>query len=205
MPCPNEPEFRAYMLIFDLANKSVSIPCAELPAVILDHPLVKLAWEIRNAAQRNFDSQKEGSKLNAELGANLINRFVRLLRHGKIPYLMACLVEVRLREMRRSALRALTRAFPRLRNDPVRVNEAGEVVERRMLLLDTLVKILGCEEQDSEETAYDDVDEVSRRPVDESISIVRRFEVDVYGDASVPVGAMVNSGSPFNGEQIMQA
>lgn len=188
------------MLIFDLANKSVSIPCAELPSTILDNPLVKVAWEIRKAAQRNFDSQKEGTKLNAEFGANLITRFVRLLRHAQVPYLMACLVEVRLREMRRSALRALSRAFPRLRNEPIRVNEAGEVVERRMLLLDMLDNILGCEEQDREEPAYDDVDRQSRTPLDEARNIASRFEVDVYGDDSGPVGALINLGSPFNGE-----
>jgi hypothetical protein len=199
-PCANEPEFRAYMLIFDLANKSVSIPTAELPIIILDHPLVKLAWEIRKAAQRNFDSQKEGSKLNAELGANLITRFVRILRQGSVPYVMACLVEVRLRDMRRSALRALTRAYPRLRNEPVRVNEAGEVVERRMLLFSTLDRILGCEEQDAAEPAYDDVDNTSTGPVDEDCSIVRRFGLDVYEDESGPVGALINLGSLFNGK-----
>lgn len=199
MPCPNEPEFRAYMLIFDLAAKSVSIPSAELPAVILDHSIVKLAWEIRKAAQRNFDSQKEGSKFNAELGANLITRFVRLLRQGRVPYLMACLVEVRLREMRRSAMRALTRTYPRLRSEAIRTNEAGEVVERRMMLFSTLDSILGCEEQDLEEAAYDDVDEVSTRPVDEAVSIARRFETEIYDDGSGPVGALISLGGPFNG------
>ena len=199
-PCQNEPEFRAYMLIFDLANKSVSIPCAELPPVILDHPLVKLAWQIRKAAQRNFDSQKEGSKLNAELGANLITSFVRLLRQERVPYLMACLVEIRLRDMRRSALRALMRAYPRLRSDAIRLNEAGEVVERKMLLFSALDKILGCEEQEMEEAAYDDVDGLSKRPVDEAVSIVTKSEIHVYEDKFGPAGAMVNLGAPFNGK-----
>ncbi|WVF72644.1 hypothetical protein IAT40_007462 [Kwoniella sp. CBS 6097] len=197
-PCPNEPEFRAYMLIYDLTSKSVSIPTSELPSFILDHPLVKLAWELRRAAQRNFDSQKEGSKGNAELGMNLINRFVKLLKNERVPYLLSCLLEIRLREMRRSAIRALTRTYPRLRQDPIRVNELGEVVERRMVLIKTLDRILGCEEQEQEESAWDDVEPVSRNPDQEAVDISRKFGLDVYEDINGPVGVLINLGAPYN-------
>ncbi|KAK8854914.1 hypothetical protein IAR55_003653 [Kwoniella newhampshirensis] len=197
-PCPNEAEFRAYMLIYDLTQKSVSIPTAELPSAIIDHPLVQLAWELRRAAQRNFDSQKEGSKFNAEFGANLISRFVRLLKGQRVPYLMSCLVEIRLREVRRSALRALVRTYPRLRTESIRVNEQGEVVERKMLLVQTLNTILGCEEQEQEESAWDDINQVSKNPDMETVAIVQRFGLEVYEDASGPVGVLLNLGSPFN-------
>jgi hypothetical protein len=200
MPCPHEPEMRAYMLIFDLANKSVSIPTSELPAVILDHPLVKLAWEIRKSAQRNFDSQKEGSKLNAELGSNLINRFIRLLKRKNVPFLLSSLVEVRLRDMRRSALRAMTRTYPRLKTEPTRMNDAGEVVERKMVLIENLTRILGCEEQDAEETAWQDVVPSSRTPTDEAVHVVSRFDLEVWPDKNRPVGALINLGSVFNGK-----
>ncbi|RXK40216.1 hypothetical protein M231_02490 [Tremella mesenterica] len=198
MPCPNEPEFRAYMLIFDLAHKSVSIPIAELPQVILDHPLVKIAWNIRNTAQRNFDSQKEGSKLNAELGSNLITQYVRLLKDKRVPFLLACLVEIRLREMRRSALRSLNRTYPRLRTEPIRVNEAGEVVERKMVLISTLEQLLGCEEQESEDSAWDDVERGDGKPSTEVVEIVQRFGLEVYNGPQGPIGALINSGAPFN-------
>lgn len=200
MPCPNEPEFRAYMLIYDLNNKSVSIPISELPSVILNHPLVQLAFQIRQAAQRNFDSQKEGSKLNAELGANLITRFVRLLKQGKVPYLLSCLVEIRLREMRRSAIRALTRTYPKFKQGqgPTRQNENGEVVERRMILMAMLNGLLGAEEQEDEETAWDDVFPTSKNPNDESVDIVERFGIEVYKDHTGPVGALINHGSRYN-------
>ncbi|ORX38670.1 SAC3/GANP/Nin1/mts3/eIF-3 p25 family-domain-containing protein [Kockovaella imperatae] len=198
LPCSNEPEFQAYMLIFNLADKSVAIPTSELPSVILDHPLVKIAWEIRRTAQRNFDTQKEGSKSNAEYGANMINLFVRLLQQPKFPYLLSCLVEVRLREMRRSALRALTRTYPRLRSDPLRYNDQGEVVERRMVLIQTLDKILGCEEQEDEETAYDDIEPVSRSSDEEAVNVVTKFELDVFPDVKQAIGALINLGSTFN-------
>jgi hypothetical protein len=205
-PCPNEPEFRAYMLIFDLAQKSVSIPTAELPHAIVDHPLVKLAWEIRKAAQRNFDSQKEGSKLNSELGANNLTRFVKLLKQPRVPYLLSCLVEIRLREIRRSALRALIRTYPRLRDgQPIRTNDAGEVVERRMVLIKTLNTLLGCAEQEDEESAWDDVLPVSKDPDAEAFAIVRRFELEVYEDNSGPVGVLINNGVWFNGESSVQS
>jgi hypothetical protein len=193
-PCPNEPEFRAYMLIFDLAQKSVSIPTAELPASIIDHPLLKLAWEIRRAAQRNFDSQKEGSKLNAELGLNAITRFVKLLKQARVPFLLSCLVEIRLREM--------VKTYPRLRDgQPVRTNDVGEVVERRVVLVKTLSKILGCEEQEDEESAWDDVIAVSRTADHEAVAIAKRFELEVYEDDTGPVGAVINNGVWFNGER----
>ncbi|GMK59099.1 hypothetical protein CspeluHIS016_0701140 [Cutaneotrichosporon spelunceum] len=201
MPCANEPEFRAYMLIYDLAHKSVSIPTSELPQVILDHPLVQLAWQIRQAAQRNFDSQKEGSKFNAELGANLITRYIRLIKQGQVPYLLSCLAEVRLREMRRSALRALTRTYPRLKTEPIRRDETGEIVERKMVLMPTLDRLMGAEEQETQETAWDDIEPVSRDPDDEAVGIMQRFNIAVYedlGDDIRPMGAMINLGSPYN-------
>ncbi|EJT51638.1 hypothetical protein A1Q1_07050 [Trichosporon asahii var. asahii CBS 2479] len=198
MPCPNEPEFRAYMLIFDLANKSVSIPTAELPAVILDHPIVQLAWQIRQAAQRNFDSQKEGSKLNSEYGANLITRFIRLLKQPNVPFLLSCLVEVRLREMRRSAIRALTRTYPQLKGDPIRRNEQGEIVERKMILMDMMDSLIGAEEQEDKDTAWDDIIPVSKNPDDESAAVVERFNIEVYRDGAQPVGALINRATRYN-------
>ncbi|WRT68245.1 uncharacterized protein IL334_005221 [Kwoniella shivajii] len=202
-PCPNESEFTAYMLIYDLNSKSVSIPFSELPSIIIDDPLVKIAWEIRRAAQRNFDTQKEGSKHNSELGMNLINRFIRLLKQPKIPFLLSCLVEIRLREMRRSALRSLRRAYPNLKkSDPIRLNEMGEVVERKMILIKTLDKILGCEEQETEDSAWDDIDydhtNQNQNQNQESIAISKRFNFDIYEDHNGPIGALINMGSQYN-------
>ncbi|KAE8542713.1 hypothetical protein D1P53_001495 [Cryptococcus gattii VGV] len=204
MPCAHEPEFRAYMLIYDLTSKSISIPTSELPPSILSHPLVKIAWEIRRCAQRNFDSQKEGSKHNAELGMNNIRRFIKLLSSPKVPYLLACLVEIRLREMRRSALRAMTRAYPRLKTEPIRMNEKGQVVERRMVLVETLNKILGCMTPDATPSAWDDVPTRSAAELDpdnESESICRRFNIPLFppdNEGREKRGALINLGTPFD-------
>ncbi|WVQ82032.1 hypothetical protein IAT38_004160 [Cryptococcus sp. DSM 104549] len=199
MPCPNEPEFRAYMLIYELSNKSISIPTSELPSAILDHPIVKLAWDIRRTAQRNFDSQKEGSKFNAELGANLINQYIKLVKQGQVPYLLSCLVEVRLREIRRSAMRALHRAWPRMPvSGPVRTNAAGEIVERRMVLLDVLVKLLGCEEQEQDLPAWDDIIPVSNAPQDEAVAIATRFGYEVYDDGVGVRGVLINKSARYD-------
>lgn len=204
MPCAHEPEFRAYMLIYDLTSKSISIPTSELPPSILSHPLVKIAWEIRRCAQRNFDSQKEGSKHNAELGMNNIRRFVKLLSSPKVPYLLACLVEIRLREMRRSALRAMTRAYPRLKTEPIRMNEKGQVVERRMVLVETLNKILGCMTPDSTPSAWDDVPTRSAAELDpdnESETICSRFNIPLFppdNEGREKRGALINLGTPFD-------
>lgn len=205
MPCAHEPEFRAYMLIYDLTSKSISIPTSELPACILSHPLVKIAWEIRQCAQRNFDSQKEGSKHNAELGMNNIRRFIKLLASPKVPYLLACLVEIRLREMRRSALRAMTRAYPRLKTEPIRMNEKGQVVERKMVLVETLNKILGCMTPDPTPSAWDDVPTRSAAELDpdnESEAICTRFNIPLFPPPDnrprEKRGALINLGTPFD-------
>lgn len=198
LPCANEPEFRAYMLIFDLTQNSTSIPTAELPAVIMDHPLVQLAWQIRQAAQRNFDSQKEGQKSNSEYGSNMITRFVRLLKQQKVPYLLSCLVEIRLREMRRSAIRALTITYRPVKGDPVRTNELGQVIERKMVLIKTLDRLLGAEEQEEEGPAWDDIDSLSKDPDDESAAVVERFGLKIHAENGEIVGALINQAGGFN-------
>lgn len=188
------------MLIFDLAHKSVSIPISELPSSILDNPLVKLSWEIRNTAQRNFDTQKGGSQHNAELGSNLITRFTRLLKQTNAPFLLSSIAEVRLRDVRRSALRAMTRTYPRLKTEPIRYNEEGQIVERKMVLLENLDRLLGCEEQDQEETAWQDVVPSSRKEDDEAVNVVSNFDLEVWPDKLEPVGSLINLGAQFDGE-----
>lgn len=199
-PCPNEPEFQAYMLIFDLCGKSTAIQTSELPSQILDHPVVKLAWEIRKAAQRNFDSQKEGSKHNAELGANLVTRFTRLLKQTNMPYLLSCLVEIRLRDLRRSTLRSMVKSYyPPKGGVIVKQNDQGEVVETRLIKWDLLDELLGCEVQEEEESAFDDVVPVIKTPDAEALNVVKNFELQCHPETGAPVGAIIHQAATFNG------
>lgn len=70
-----------------------------------------------------------------------------------------------------------------------------------MVLLRTLDTILGCEEQEDEEPAYDDVFDVSRSPEDEAVAVARGFDIKVFPDTTSepPAGALVNLGEYFNG------
>jgi len=197
--CPNEAEFRAYMLIFDLTQKSTAILTGELPENIADDPLVKAAWDIRAAAQRNFDTQKEGSKQNSELGRNMLTRFAALLAQPDLPFLLSALVEVRLREMRRSELRALRGVYPPFKGDKVVYDERGGIKERRMMDMDLLDKLLGCEEQETEEPAYDDVEPVQRDPDTEARDVAQTFGVEMYEEGGRVTGAVINKASSFNG------
>jgi len=95
----------------------------------------------------------------------------------------------------------MTRTYPRLKTEPTRMNDAGEVVERKMVLMDNLTRILGCEEQDQEETAWQDVVPSSRTPVDEAVNIVSKFDLEVWPDKNQPVGSLINLGSVFNDNQ----
>ena len=198
VPSINEPEFRAYMLIYDLAQKSTAILTSELPSAILDDPLVKTAFELHRAAQRNFDSQKEGSKFNAELGVNMITRFIKLLKQPNLPFLFSALAEVRLREMRRSALRALKINYLPLRSDAVVYGQNGQK-EYRMVMLEQLNKLLGCEEQETEDPAFEDVESISWSRDQEACDIARRFGVEIFEERGKPVGVLINRGTAFNG------
>jgi hypothetical protein len=191
MPCPNEPEFRAYMLIFDLTQRGTATACAEVPAVILDHPNVKLAWRLRRTAQRNFDSQKEGSKQNAEYGSNLITAYIRLLKTAQVPFLLSCLAEIRLRELRRSALRAMQMSY-------LRPKDAD--ISRTAIPLGTLASILGCEEQENEPSAWEDVVDVVKDPEAEAASVAQAFGLQIHMENGKPSGVYMARSLPFNGE-----
>lgn len=188
------------MLIFDLTQRGTATACAEVPAAILDHPNVKLAWKIRRTAQRNFDSQKEGSKQNAEFGSNLITAYTRLLKSSQVPYLLSCLAEVRLREMRRSALRALQQTYTRPRGDLVRRGDNGEVQSMQMIPIELLAKLLGCEEQETEPSGSEDVEYIERDPAVEAADIARRFGLEVHSQDGRPLGVILHKGVPFDGE-----
>lgn len=199
MPCPNEPELRAYMLIYDLNLKSIAISTSELPLPIFSHPLVTLAFQIRQAAQRNFDSQKEGSKQNAELGMNLVTRVVKLLRRPDCPFLLSCMVEIRLREVRRSALRALCQLYLPLRSSPL-VMRDGEVVEKRMFGLKAFEVLMGCDPAEMEESAWDDVDVAQDK--DEGVRIAKRFGLEPFPTDGEAEGILVHKAVPFDGQFI---
>ncbi len=83
------------MLIFDLAQKSISIPTAELPERDPGPSTCEARMGDQALRTANFDSQKEGSKHNSELGLNMITRYIKLLKQPKVPYLLSCLVEIR--------------------------------------------------------------------------------------------------------------
>ena len=195
MPCPNEPEFRAYMLIFDLTQRGTATACAEVPAVILDHPNVRLAWKMRRTAQRNFDSQKEGSKQNAEYGSNMITAYTRLLKTAQVPFLLSCLAEIRLRELRRSALRALRQSYFR----PKEYAQSGSS-SKNVVSLSTLAKILGCEELEAEPCAWEDVDDAVQDPEAEAADVAKAFGLEVLSEEGKEIGVLMARSLPFNGE-----
>ena len=197
---PNRAEMQAYMLLFDLRDKFTAISASQLPSSVFNDPIVKIAFELRKAAQCNFDSQKEGSKDNAELGLNAIKRYTHLLRQPNVPFLLSCLAEIRLRELRRSVLRALRGVYLTVK-DPIVVRD-GTIVEKRMMKVDELVEILGCEVQEEEPSAFDDIKPMTRDQVSEVKSIVESLGFTFVVKDGQPLGALINRGADYKGERL---
>lgn len=178
---PNEPEFRAYMLISHINDHEVARGIMDLPSPIFNHPLLQTAFDLRALAQRNFDSQKIGSGYNTEVSQNFFSRFFKVVNNDKVPFLLACLAHAKFGDVRRAALRALTKAYPRL--------PSGDYTSARVLSMDMAIKLLGCQSPD------------------EVITTVETLGLDVIwsDDNSEPIGVAVNMGSDFKGEPFSSA
>ncbi len=187
-PCPNEPEFRAYQLMSHLHDNEVANSVLILPYEIFSHSLVQLAFDFRALAQRNFDSQKVGSKSNSETSLNFYTRFFKLAKRPDVPFLMAALAQHKFAEVRRAAMRALAQSYPKTKADDANVVNARGVRVERYMPLSTLAELLACE---SEEEAAS---------VAESLDFELVFPEDgPMQNADMPIGVVVNPWETGNG------
>ncbi len=165
-----------------LHDNEVASSILLLPAPSFNHPLVQLAFDFRALAQRNFDIQKVGSKSNTEIALNWYTRFFKLAKKSSVPFLMACLAHHKVREIRRAALRALQRSYPRGRDD------GRTVAAERYLALDALAQLLGCESAGEAAAAA------------AGIGFQLVYADDAGEEAGgEPIGALINTHEKFNG------
>lgn len=174
---PHEPELRSYHLVSHLNDVDVARGILDLPLEIFQNPLLQAAFDLRALAQRNFDSQKNGSKFNTEMGLNFASRFFKMVDSDRIPFLLACLAHAKFGDVRRACLRAAIRAFPKV--------PGGQVNSSRVLSAETARKMLGCQS----------LDEVVITAEILGLEVV--FSDD---DDPEPLGVAVNLGSDFKGE-----
>lgn len=180
----NEPEFRAYQILSHLHDQEVARSILALPANIFNHPWVQLAFDFRAFAQRNFDTQKVGSKSNAEISLNFFSRFFKLVKQDEVPFLMACLAHNKFGEIRRAGIRALRSAYARVQQSTL----GTSMMKSKIMYIDIFTKLMGCV---SEEEAFQLATTMNLDAVWES--------GDTEGPG-LPLGFLVSAGADFNGE-----
>jgi hypothetical protein len=180
----NEPEFRAYQLLSHLHDQEVARSILALPAHIFNHPLVQIVFDLRALAQRNFDTQKVGSKSNAEISLNFFTRFFKRIRNPDVPFLIACLAHNKLGEVRRAGVRALMRSYARVQ--PANIGTSG--MKTKVMTIEVFREMMGC------------VDD------DEALGLAVTLDVTpVWEDGRVqgegmPMGFLISAGADYNGE-----
>jgi len=110
----NEPEFRAYCVIFQIQN---SIPDLEdrvqtWPGNVANHPRVQRALRLYAAATNTADAQGPlKPRISHPIAQANWRRFWSLIKSKEISYLMACVAEIYFPLVRRTALNAIWQSY----------------------------------------------------------------------------------------------
>ncbi|KAL8734883.1 MAG: hypothetical protein Q9166_001235 [cf. Caloplaca sp. 2 TL-2023] len=111
---PNEPEFRAYCIIFEIQDQRPDLEdrAQNWPAATLKDQRVKTALKLYAAAASASDSQGplRPQAPNAIAQAN-VPLFFNLIQSPAVPYLMACVAEIYFNKVRRMALDTMWKAY----------------------------------------------------------------------------------------------
>ena len=110
---PNEAEFRAYMIIFEIATRKADIEdrLQSWPREILRDARVKTALKLYAAAGSTTQPQGPLNPLDtAAIAQGNGGTFWNVIASRSVPYIMACLTELYFFEIRFSSLDALWRA-----------------------------------------------------------------------------------------------
>ncbi|KAJ9107946.1 hypothetical protein QFC19_002689 [Naganishia cerealis] len=186
--CSNEPEFRAYQLLSHLNDNEVARTILDLPQDIFSHPHLQLAFTFRALAQRNFDSQKVGSKYNAEISLNFFSRFFKRAKRPDVPFLMACLAHEKFGDVRRAGLRALMRAYPAPPQGVV-LRNGDDPANARIIPMSVFMKLLQCET------------EAEAMGIADALGVEPYYPRGIDGlNPAEPLGFLVNTSADFDGK-----
>ncbi|KAL8803596.1 MAG: hypothetical protein Q9182_003101 [Xanthomendoza sp. 2 TL-2023] len=111
---PNEPEFRAYCIIFEIQDQRPDLEdrAQNWPAAILKDQRVKTAMKLYATAASASDLQGPLTPPapNAIAQAN-VPLFFNLIQSPAVPYLMACVAEIYFNKVRRTALDTIWKVY----------------------------------------------------------------------------------------------
>ncbi|KAL8700942.1 MAG: hypothetical protein Q9201_005180 [Fulgogasparrea decipioides] len=123
---PNEPEFRAYCIIFEIQDQRPDLEdrAQNWPASILKDRRVQTALKLYAAAANSSDVQGplRPQAPNAIAQAN-VTRFFNLIHSPAVPYLMACVAEIYFNKIRRTALDTIWKAYRVKRGGSAKVED----------------------------------------------------------------------------------
>jgi len=145
---PNEPEFRAYCIIFQIQSP---IPDLEdrvqtWPKGIATHPRVQRALLLYAAATNTSDVQGPlKPRTSHPIAQANWRKFWALIRSKELSYLMACVGEIYFNLVRRTALNAIWRSY--------RTSASRKVED---WTLEELVEVFGFESQNQVQTFCED-------------------------------------------------
>jgi len=134
---PNEPEFRAYCVIFQIQN---SIPDLEdrvqtWPDNVANHPRVQRALRLYAAATNTADAQGPlKPRIAHPIAQANWRRFWSLVKSKEISYLMACVAEIYFPLVRWTALNAIWHSY-----------RASSTRKMEDWTLDELIEVFGFE------------------------------------------------------------
>ncbi|KAI8137919.1 SAC3/GANP/Nin1/mts3/eIF-3 p25 family-domain-containing protein [Fennellomyces sp. T-0311] len=113
---PNEGEFRAYHLIYNLRDHELaSRMITTLPPSVQAHPYLKQAFRFYEYSQRNNEimqtSERRNKPENVLAAQNAYAKVFKLVGSAETPFLLACMFEVHFAEVRKGALKAMGRSY----------------------------------------------------------------------------------------------
>ena len=108
---PNEAEFRAYYMLVHQRDKTALLTIRRVPQDVYCAPILQWALELRFSQSRNVDVDKRQSYLNSDVTQMNYALLFRLWEDPRTSYLMACILEGHLNDIRRSILRLLKRSI----------------------------------------------------------------------------------------------
>ena len=123
---PNEPEFRAYGIIFEIQSQRPDVEdrLQSLPKDILKDQRVGTALRLHAAAANIADEQGPLRPRTQSLVAQAnFQGFWRLVRSNAVSYLMACVAEIFFNTVRRTALEAVWKAYKGKRLGPTKMED----------------------------------------------------------------------------------
>lgn len=112
LPLPNEAEFRAYLIVFQLQDPDLEDRVQNWPEDLVKHPSIRKAIKLY-AAAGNTSSLQGPLRPPATLPIAQQNwqRFWNLIASNRTSYLTACVAEINFNLIRRVALQALTKSL----------------------------------------------------------------------------------------------